>query len=143
MLTSNEEKFCKNIEIEKMSQTEAYLDAYPKSKTWLRKTVHEKASALANNSKIMARRKELRAEMVEDALEDAKWTRQDAYNNLTWLIEQAKKEIQKKGKMSSACVSAILNSVKELDELYAVMETKDGEGVMEEILKAVRGVNYD
>ena len=45
--------------------------------------------------------------------------------------------------MSSACVSAILNAVKELDELYAVMETKDGSGVLKDILSAIGGINND
>lgn len=143
MLTPNEEKFCINIEINKMSQYAAYMDAYPKAKTWKRSTVDENASRLANKDKILARRKELRAGLTEDAMKEAKWTRQNAFDNLTWLIDAAKNEMQNKGEISSAGVSAIINATKELNTIYAVMETKDGEGVMEEILKAVRGVNYD
>ena len=139
MLTAKQEAFCRYLEIEKLSQYEAYLRAYPTSKTWQRSTVDEAACRLANSCKISARRQELRDELKEEIKQEAKWTREDAHNNLTWLIEKAKEEIQR-GEMSGPCVSAIINSVKKLDGIFGVSEKTEGGGVLEEILTAVKKV---
>ena len=139
MLTTKQEAFCQNVEIKKMSQYEAYLNAYPASQKWKRSTVDEKASVLANSGKILARRQQLRNELKEEIKQEAKWTREDARNNLTWLIEKAKEEIQR-GEMSGPCVSAIINSVKELDGIFGVSEKAEGGGVLEDILAAVKKV---
>ena len=45
--------------------------------------------------------------------------------------------------MSSPNVSAIINSVKELNSIYAVAEKTENGGVLEDILHAVREVNND
>lgn len=143
MLTARQEKFCQNLEIKKMSQRQAYIDAYPTAKNWKPKTVDEAACRLVNeNCKIVARLEELRAEIKEDIKQEAKWTRQDAHSNLTWLIERAKEEIAA-GEMSGPCVSAIINSTKELNAIFGVGESNAGSGVLEDILSAVRGISDD
>lgn len=142
-MTPQQEDFCKYIEIEKLSQYAAYLKAYPKAKDWKRSTVDENASRLANQDKILARRKELRDELTEELKQEAKWTRKDAYDNLIWLLNAARTEAEGKGEISSANVSAIINATKELNTIFAVTEEKDGHGVLEDILSAVRGINND
>ena len=142
MLTAQQEAFCQNIEVKKMSQYEAYLEAYPQSKKWKRSSVDEVACRLANSLKILSRREELRAEVKEDIKKEAKWSREDAHSNLTWLIEKAKEEIEA-GEMSGPCVSAIINSTKELNAIFGVGEKSEGAGVLEDILTAVRGISDD
>lgn len=58
MLTANQEQFVQNI-IQGMSQADAYRSAYPKQRM-SDKTVHEAASRLMSNSKVVARLKEIR-----------------------------------------------------------------------------------
>lgn len=143
MLTPKQERFCQNLEVKRMSQRAAYIDAYPKAEDWKPSTVDEKACILANNDKIMARRIELRQEQSDQIAKEAQWTRQDAFTTLNRLITKAEEEIETRGEMASPNVSAIINAVKELNTIYAVAEKTDGKGVLEDILNAVRGVNND
>ena len=76
MLTANQEAFVKNI-IEGMNQADAYRSAYPKQRM-ADKTIHEAASRLMANSKIVARLAELRNEL-------AKPTIMTAQKRLEWL----------------------------------------------------------
>lgn len=142
MLTPKQERFCQNLEIKRMSQRSAYLDAFPNSKKWKPSTVDEAACRLAKESKVLARLKELRADMEREIKEDARWTREDAFKNLDWLLKRAKEEAEK-GELTSPCVSAITNAVKELNNLYNVNGDTKGRGVLEEILGAVRGIDND
>ena len=103
-----------------MSQRAAYIDAYPKAKEWKPSTVDENACRLANNGKILARRKEIAEEEKEKISQEAAWTRKDAFNTLNKLIAKAEEEIETRGEMSSPNVSAIINAVKELNEIYDV-----------------------
>lgn len=107
-----------------MSQRVAYIDAYPKAKDWKMSTVDENACRLANNSKILARREELRQEQSKEIALEAKWTRQDAFNTLNKLIAKAEEEIETRGEMASPNVSAIINAVKELNAIYEVTAEK-------------------
>lgn len=142
-LTAKQEQFCVNIEVKKMSQRAAYLDAYPNSKKWNDNTLSVNASQLAKNTKIVLRCKELRGEQLDEIKQEAKWTREDAHKHLTWLIERAKREIEEKGEISSPLVTAIISSIKELNVIFAVGEKTDGGGVLEDILNAVRGIDND
>lgn len=143
MLTAKQERFCQNLEIKKMSQRQAYIDAYPTALNWKPKTVDEAACRLVNeNCKIVARLEELRAEVKEEIKQEAKWSREDAHSNLTWLIKKAKEEIEA-GEMSGPCVTAIINSTKELNAIFGVGESTGGSGVLEDILAAVRGISND
>ena len=143
MLTPKQERFCQNLEVKRMSQRAAYIDAYPKAKDWKPSTVDENACRLANNSKISARREELRREQGAQIAKEAMWTRTDAFKTLNSLITKAEEEIETKGEMSGPNVSAIINAVKELNTIYAVAEKTEGGGVLEDILQAVRGINDD
>ena len=143
MLSPKEELFCQNLEIKRMSQRLAYLDAYPKSKAWKPKTVDERACRLARSNKIVARCEELRASLNEEIRQEAKWTRQDAFEALKWMMDKAKEEAERKGELTGPCVSAITNATKELNTIFAIMENDRGRGVLEDILSAVRGIDND
>lgn len=143
MLTPKQERFCQNLEVKRMSQRDAYIDAYPKAKDWKPSSVDEKACVLANSVKILSRREELRHEQGVQIAQEAKWTRQDAFKTLNKLIAKADEEIETRGEMSSPNVSAIINAVKELNAIYSVAEKTEGGGVLEDILQAVRGINND
>lgn len=143
MLTPKQERFCQNLEVKKMSQRAAYRDAFPASKKWSDNAVDVNACNLAKEPKILLRREEIRNEENNAIKAEAKWTREDAFNNLNWLIENAKKEAEEKGEITSPIVSAITNSVKELNTIYAVMEKGSGKGILEDILTAVRGIDDD
>lgn len=85
MLTEKQEKFCLNI-INGMSQADAYRDAYPGIKM-SNKTVWERASVLAKNSKVKARIDELRAEFAKPYI-------MTAQERLEWLTTVVKDDKQ-------------------------------------------------
>lgn len=87
MLTANQEKFVQGI-IEGMSQADAYRNAYPKQRS-SDKTIHECASRLMNNSKIIARLEELRKELIKPTIMSA----QERLEFLTKVINGEKGEI--------------------------------------------------
>ena len=78
MLTAKQEQFVQNI-IQGMSQADAYRSAYPNTKM-SDKTIHEAASRLMSNNKVVARLSELRGEL-------AKPTIMSAQKRLEWLTE--------------------------------------------------------
>ena len=78
MLTAKQEQFVQNI-IQGMSQADAYRSAYPDTKM-SDKTIHEAASRLMSNNKVVARLSELRGEL-------AKPTIMSAQKRLEWLTE--------------------------------------------------------
>jgi phage terminase small subunit len=90
MLTAKQEQFVKNI-IDGMSQADAYRNAYPNQRM-SDKTIHESASRLMNNSKIIARLKELREQLVAPTIMSA----QERLEYLTRVIkgEQGEKAVQ-------------------------------------------------
>lgn len=142
MLTPKQERYCTNRAIKGLSQRQAYLDAYPKSEGWKVETVDANACRLEKVSKIKARLTELRDEQTAIITEEASWTRQNAYDELQNLIEKAKEEIDTKGEMSGPNVSAIINAVKELNNIFAV-SGKTEDGIVKDIIDAVRGVAND
>lgn len=120
MLTPKQEQYCKNRAILKMSQRKAYLDAFPSAKEWKLETVDTKACNLEAEDKILARIKELQDEIKAEMMQRAEWTRKDALNELKRLIERANREMDKTKSMSGPNVSAIINAVKELNDIYEV-----------------------
>jgi hypothetical protein len=127
MLTPNQENYCKNRALKEMSQQEAYRGAY-KADRMSYDSVAVEACRLEATPKIALRIEELRAEQTADILKDKKWTRDKAYTELTWLIEQAKNEIKNTNSVSGSVATAIINSIKELNSIYEVTaETTDKE----------------
>lgn len=76
MLTENQEAFVRYI-IEGMNQADAYRAAYPKQRM-SDKTIWEAASRLMKNDKVVARLKELRAELAKPSI-------MTAQDRLEWL----------------------------------------------------------
>lgn len=142
-LTPKQEQYCRNREIKKMSQRKAYLDAYPNAAEWKLSSVDEAACRLEKESKITARLQELRDKETEEMQREAKWTREDAFDALKWMLDNAKKEVTEKGEFTGPCVSAITNATKELNVIFAVGTETKGKGVLEDILDAVRGASDD
>lgn len=120
MLTPKQEQYCKNRALKKMSQRKAYIDAYPNAKEYKPATVDTRAWELEQKSEIIERLKELQDELKEEILKEAAWTRQDALNELKKLIQRANTEMDITKTMSGPNVSAIINAVKELNEIYEV-----------------------
>ncbi len=86
MLTAKQEQFVKNI-IDGMSQADAYRNAYPNQRM-SDKTIYENASRLMNNSKIIARLKELRDQLAKPTIMSA----QERLEFLTKIIKGEKGE---------------------------------------------------
>ena len=120
MLPPKQEQYCKNRAILKMSQRKAYIDAFPSAKEWKLETVDTKACNLEAEDKILARIKELQDEIKAEMLQQAEWTRKDALNELKRLIDRANREMDETSSMSGPNVSAIINAVKELNDIYEV-----------------------
>lgn len=134
MLTPKQERFCQNLEVKRLSQREAYIEAYPTAKSWKPSSVDEVACRLANDVKILSRRKEIAKEEAERIANEAAWTRKDALCELKKLIDRANKEMDGTGEMSGPNVSAIINAVKELNNIFDIMaETteKESDGFIE------------
>ena len=79
MLTQNQEKFVQNI-LEGMNQADAYRSAYPNQKM-SDKTIHEAASRLMKNDKVVARLNELRGELIKPSI-------MSAQERLEWLTQR-------------------------------------------------------
>lgn len=78
MLTAKQEAFVQNI-ISGMSQADAYRSAYPNQKM-ADKTIHEAASRLMTNNKVLARLSELRGQLDKQTI-------MSAQKRLEWLTE--------------------------------------------------------
>ena len=83
MLTAKQEQFAQNI-IKGMSQADAYRSAYNTSRM-TDKTIHENASRLANDSKVVARITELRGQISKENI-------MTAQKRLEWLTEAIQSE---------------------------------------------------
>jgi hypothetical protein len=127
MLTPQQEKYCKNRALEEMTQQDAYRGAY-NAVNMSYDSVAVEACRLEQNPKIALRIKELEDEKTADILREKKWTRDNAYTELTWLMEQAKNEIKNIQSVSSSTANAIISCVKELNSIYEVTaETTEAE----------------
>ena len=134
MLTPKQEQYCKNRAIKKMTQRQAYINAYDNAEKWKPETIDNKACNLEREHEILARIKELQDEVKEEMLKEAAWTRKDALDELKKLIERANKEMDETQSMSGPNVSAIINAVKELNGIYDVTAespTKENDGFID------------
>ena len=83
MLTAKQEQFAQSI-IKGMNQADAYRSAYNTSRM-TDKTIHEKASRMANDDKVMARITELRGQISKENI-------MTAQKRLEWLTEAIQSE---------------------------------------------------
>lgn len=113
MLTAKQDKFAQCIALEEMNQADAYRSAYDTSRM-TDKTIHEKASILANNDKVRARINELRSEAMTTKVMSAQRRRE----KLTDLAENAEdpniamKAIDLLNKMTGEYVQKVETEVK-------------------------------
>jgi phage terminase small subunit len=133
MLKPREEKFVQGL-IAGLSQRKAFIEANPSAKRWKPETVDVKACHLFHQEDIQARYQEL----LIEARERSMWTREKAEETLTWLIEQAKEQIERTGRMESATVSAIMGAAKELNKMQGIGEDKLGPGKLEGLIGGLK-----
>ena len=117
-VTIKEEIFCQR-RIEGYSQTEAYRFAYD-CENMKDKTVTEKASKLMAKDNVRARYEELLEEHKQKAL----YTREKAVNDLIWIKEKAREDIEYRG-LKQANGGHFLKSVNELCQLEGLYPTKE------------------
>ena len=138
-VTIKEEIFVQR-RIEGYSQTEAYRFAY-NCDNMKDKTVIEKASKLMAKANVRARYEEL----IEEHKQKALYTREEAVNDLIWIKEKAREDIEYRG-LKQANGGHFLKSVNELcllEDLYPGKEDnkKDNEENIAKVLKeALEGI---
>lgn len=76
-LTAQQERFALAVASGK-TQADAFREAYPKSKDWKPESVHEKASTLAKNVKVMSRIGELKERITSTGIASAARVLQEA-----------------------------------------------------------------
>lgn len=119
-LTTKQEKFVLSI-IEGMNKTEAYKNAYDTSKMKAN-TINKKAYDLFNKPNIQKRYEELMQEVKENSI----WTLEKSVEDLIWLKEEARLDIEDKG-LKQANSNAFISVVKELNTLLDLYPKKNNE----------------
>ena len=146
-LTAKQEQFILKI-VEGVSKTEAYKMIYDTSKM-KDKTISKRAYDLFNKPIIQNRYEELMNELKESS----KWTIERAVDDLIWLKEEARRNIEENG-LKQANSNAYLSSIKELNTLLGlypkkIIEQDDTEnniadnllGIMDGIRRLHNGTN--
>lgn len=135
-LTPKQEKFVQGI-VSGLSQREAYKQSGYATEGKTSEYIDVRASELMKNSKVLVRYQELLEEHKNKAL----WTREQSVNDLIWLKEQAKADIEAIG-VKQANSNAFLNAVKELNELEDLYPKKVKEELQQEkdVAEALRGL---
>nr|DAN91844.1 MAG TPA: Terminase small subunit [Caudoviricetes sp.] len=155
-LTPKQELFVQGI-ISGLSQRQAYRQAFPNSKKWKDSTVDSNASRLLQNSKVLARYRELLKQFSNMSL----WSREQAFNEYEWLKNKARSSIENDGVRqanSNAFLSALdgMNNMawkdleltdekirQEIELLKLKIEKNQGSksdtSLMEVLLEAVKG----
>ena len=118
-LTVKQEKFVQAL-ISGKSQRIAYKEAYNATKM-KDEVIDVRALELLKNSKVRVRYEELLEEHKEKAL----YTREEMVNDLIWVKEKAKEDINnpKKG-LRQANGTIFINAIKELGELNEIYPVK-------------------
>lgn len=138
-LTTKQEKFILSI-VEGMNKTEAYKAVYDTSKMKAN-TINKKAYDLFNKPNIQKRYNELMQEVKESSI----WTLDRAVEDLIWLKEEAKRDIEDKG-LKQANSNAFLSAVKELNTLLDLYPKKNQDddnkenNVADELLGIMTGI---
>ena len=138
-LTPKQEKFVQAL-IAGKSQREAYKEAY-NAANMKDETIDKRASELFSKGEIKGRYEELLEEHKKKSL----YTREEAVNDLLWIKEEAKKDIQnpKKG-LRQANGTIYLNAVKELSTLNALYPDKKEEKLDDDmVIKIVKASEQD
>lgn len=138
-LTTKQQQFVLKI-VEGMNKTEAYKAVYDTSKMKAN-TINKKAYELFNKENIQAHYDELMQEIKESSI----WTLDRAVEDLIWLKEEAKLDIEDKG-LKQANSNAFLSAIKELNTLLDLYPKKNQEedskenNVADELLGIMTGI---
>lgn len=139
-LTSKQEKYVQGL-VAGLSQREAYKQAYDASRM-KPETIYKRASEMFQKGAIRGRYTELMDEHKQKAL----WTRENAVNELLFLLEHSKQEIQQYG-LDASNKGAFVDAVKELNKLERVYGDTDLAKANTEYIKAktslIKGVEHD
>lgn len=138
-LTPKQEKFIQGI-VSGLSQREAYKQAYNTSRM-KEETIDVKASELFNDGKVTVRYKALMKEHKDKAL----YTREEAINDLIWMKEKAREDIECRGlrQANGGHFLKAVNELCQLEDLYPSKEEskKDNEENIAKVLKeALEGI---
>ncbi len=138
-LTPKQEKFIQSI-VSGLSQREAYKQAYNTSRM-KEETIDVKASELFNDGKVTVRYKALMKEHKDKAL----YTREEAINDLIWMKEKAREDIECRGlrQANGGHFLKAVNELCQLEDLYPSKEEskKDNEENIAKVLKeALEGI---
>lgn len=109
-LTPKQEKFVHGI-VSGLSQREAYKQAYNAAKM-KDKSIDEKASELFRNVKIKSRYDEI----ISEYKEESKYSRKQMEEDLIWVKNEAKRDIQTNG-INKSNGNVFISSIKELGNL--------------------------
>ena len=134
-LTPKQEKFVQGIVSGKLSQREAYKQAYNTSRM-SNEAIDIEASKLFNNPKISLRYDQLINEYSKEAI----YKRLNAEEDLIWIKEEAKNSIIKKG-LNQGNGTIYINAVKELcslNDLYPDKKAKENEKQEKDIAKVLK-----
>lgn len=138
-LTTKQELFVLKI-VEGMSKTDAYKAIYDTSRM-KDKTINKRASELFNQKNIQEKYQEL----MEEVKKESKWTLDRAVDDLIWLKEEAKENIELEG-LRQANSNAYLNAIKELNTLLDLYPKKNVEEdskenkVADDLLNIMNGI---
>ena len=117
-LTPKQEKFVQGIVSGKLSQREAYKQAYNATKM-KDETIDKKASLLFSKGEIRGRYDQL----IEEYSREAIYKRLNAEEDLIWIKEEARNSIIKKG-LNQGNGTIYINAVKELCSLNDLYPSK-------------------
>ena len=134
-LTPKQEKFIQGIVSGKLSQREAYKQAYNATKM-KDETIDKKASILFSKGEIRGRYEQLISEYSKEAI----YKRLNAEEDLIWIKEEARNSIIKKG-LNQGNGTIYINSVKELcalNNLYPDKKVKDDDKQEKDIAKVLK-----
>ena len=132
-LTTKQEIFVQRL-IEGNSQREAYKFAY-NCENMKDSTIDNNAYKLMQNNEILTRYQELLNEHKQKAL----YTREEAVNDLIWIKEKAREDIEYRG-LKQANGGHFLKSINELCQLEGLYPTKeeDKKDTEEDIAKVLK-----
>lgn len=126
-LTTKQELFVQNL-VAGQSQRQAYRKAFPSAEKWKDNAVDSAASRLLQNSKVLARYRELLKQFSNMAL----WSREQAFNEYEWLKNQAKDDIKMQG-VRQANSNAFVNALEGMNKMAVVGDELVNEKLQQEI----------
>lgn len=126
-LTTKQELFVQNL-VAGQSQRQAYRKAFPSAEKWKDNAVDSAASRLLQNSKVLARYRELIKQFSNMAL----WSREQAFKEYEWLKNQAKDDIKIQG-IRQANSNAFVNALEGMNKMAVVGDELVNEKLQREI----------